>query len=926
MSYTAHIIGPSNNIVESNFSRLEDGRYSVKFRPLQAGAHKIQIFKAANKEPVSEFEAEIGEENVGDTANFTINIEEEAAQNFTASVTSPTGNDVKCTVEQVDDNCSVRFLPKELGDHVIRIYDESGKPVSEFIYPVTDLNCEVGTATGRRPADDGNRLRVGEKAKVIIDPNTGATRKYRASIVATATNQAVECDFEELDDERCKVRFVPTTLGDHVIKIYKLDSNKLVYEFTFTAEDKHVGQTTTFTITIQEYRPSIRATITSPSGAQVDCSVEETGEENWLIAFTPREIGDHVVKLYQDDNLEPTTQFVYRIVERKATLPPGRYVFRVGEPIRLRFNVDGRQVSANSEFSAKVFNPNNVLIKCLFEELDDGTCKVKFTPNTIGKYTIKLFKKGQDGPISEFTFDAKDEHLDETASFTITIQAKKLKFEATVTSPSGTLVEHTIEETAEGVCIVRFTPRECGNYTIRIYEDGDSLPVTTIIYKVVDQKYDMSRKPPKENIFRVGEPIRMMINVAEEKEKLHATVTSPTNALIDCFIEDLPDGNSVVRFTPKEQGDYIIRVFQGNNPIPMSQFIYTVDHKQQQQQQQKQPQQTAPANFTLNVAEAATRKYSATVTSPSGEDLHCRVEETDDGSCRVRFIPKELGDYVVRLFQNDMQICQFNYKVDEAVKRELTNNVAYGSNVKDNIDGNYVYIQDQVFKLGEKVSFYLNLDEQKNKQFSACVTSPRHQLLPCDIEERANDEFIIRFVPKEFGDHVIKIYNGSGNAPVYQFIYKVRGFLGEGVEFKVTSFSPEPGRLAYKIMCPPKSKINYENNRDGGLYEINVHRAQPPASPTPGLGAKNCKAEGVGLRSARLGEIAEFEVNTLNAGRGSLMVGVEGPAQPAKEIVVKHIGDSVYSVNYVLDMVGNYSLYVMWGGEHIPGSPFHVTV
>ena len=65
-------------------------------------------------------------------------------------------------------------------------------------------------------------------------------------------------------------------------------------------------------------------------------------------------MGDHAVKVFQDDKDEPITQFVYRVIERKAPLPPGKYVFRVGEPVRLRFNVDGRVVNTDTEFSAKV--------------------------------------------------------------------------------------------------------------------------------------------------------------------------------------------------------------------------------------------------------------------------------------------------------------------------------------------------------------------------------------------------------------------------------------------------------------------------------------------------------------------------------------------------------------------------------------------
>ena len=49
----------------------------------------------------------------------------------------------------------------------------------------------------------------------------------------------------------------------------------------------------------------------------------------------------------------------------------------------------------------------------------------------------------------------------------------------------------------------------------------------------------MSRVPKSDNVFRVGEPVRMIINIAEEKQRFHATVTSPSKAQIECHIEGI---------------------------------------------------------------------------------------------------------------------------------------------------------------------------------------------------------------------------------------------------------------------------------------------------------------------------------------------------------------------------------------------------
>lgn len=61
-------------------------------------------------------------------------------------------------------------------------------------------------------------------------------------------------------------------------------------------------------------------------------------------------------------------------------------------------------------------------------------------------------------------------------------------------------------------------------------------------------------------------------------------------------------------------------------------------------------------------------------------------------------------------------------------------------------------------------------------------------------------------------------------------------------------------------------------------------------------------------------------------GKNMLLVGVHGPQVPCDEVLVKHLGNLQYNVSYLLKERGNYILVVKWGDDHIPGSPFQVSV
>ncbi|KAM7405396.1 hypothetical protein PAMP_012661 [Pampus punctatissimus] len=97
------------------------------------------------------------------------------------------------------------------------------------------------------------------------------------------------------------------------------------------------------------------------------------------------------------------------------------------------------------------------------------------------------------------------------------------------------------------------------------------------------------------------------------------------------------------------------------------------------------------------------------------------------------------------------------------------------------------------------------------------------------------------------------------------------------------------------------------------------------AAPTQSDASK-VMAKGLGLTKGFIGQKNSFSVDCSKAGRNMLLVGVDGPKVPCEEILVKHLGNRLYNVSYQLKEKGEYILVVKWGDEHIPGSPYHITV
>ena len=62
-------------------------------------------------------------------------------------------------------------------------------------------------------------------------------------------------------------------------------------------------------------------------------------------------------------------------------------------------------------------------------------------------------------------------------------------------------------------------------------------------------------------LLQVGKPVTFTVVTHGAKGKLDAKITSPSGATDDCFITPIDDNETYsVRFIPKEQGNYFVRL------------------------------------------------------------------------------------------------------------------------------------------------------------------------------------------------------------------------------------------------------------------------------------------------------------------------------------------------------------------------------
>lgn len=449
-------------------------------------------------------------------------------------------------------------------------------------------------------------------------------------------------------------------------------------------------------------------------------------------------------------------------------------------------------------------------------------------------------------------------------------------------------------------------------------------------------------------------------------DDLETMVISPDGTELESDIIESGPKTYTIRFVPKESGEHTIYVrFKSGRKkdIPGSPFKVFVEAPVWGGAAKclaagpglERGVVNQTGEFTVWTRDAGPGGLAIAIEGPAKSEIKCT--DNGDGSCNISYLPTTNGEYTVHIRFADEDIPGSPFKVNVSPE------------VEDRFrDLNVSDLAESGLKVNQPASFSVQTNASVG-DVTASVISPSGEEKEAQVSKLGGGNFAIRFTPREFGDHLVNVRFDGSHIPGSPFKIRVGGAeghpekvkaygsglssgrVGEPAEFTVNALEAGSGALALSVDGPAKVKMNCSENADGtyqvtynpvvaGEYTIRIKFAGQdiPGSPYnvtihPSDGkyrsdgdASKCTSRGTGLHSAVLGQPNSFTVNASNAGRGSLMVGVEGPAIPAKEINVKHTGSNVYAVNYALEEPGVYILKVLWADKHIPGSPFHVTV
>ncbi|CAJ0927524.1 unnamed protein product [Ranitomeya imitator] len=523
-------------------------------------------------------------------------------------------------------------------------------------------------------------------------------------------------------------------------------------------------------------------------------------------------------------------------------------------------------------------------------------------------------------------------------------------------------VDINTEDLEDGTCKVTYCPTEPGNYIINIKFSDQHVPGSPFSVKVTGEgrlKESITRRRTAPSVANIGSQCDLSLKIPEISIlDMTAQVTSPSGKIHDAEIMEGENNTYCIRFVPTEMGVHTVSVKYKGQHVPGSPFQFTVGplgeggaHKVRAGGPGLEKAEVGtPAEFSIWTREAGAGGLSIAVEGPSKAEI--AFEDRKDGSCGVSYIVQEPGDYEVSVKFNDEHIPDSPFVVPVGSPSDDARRLTVSS------------LQESGLKVNQPASFAVSLNGAKGV-LDAKVHSPSGALEECYVTEIDEDKYAVRFIPRENGLYLVDVkFNGS-HIPGSPFKIRVGdpgqagdpgmvsaygpglegGTTGNAAEFIVNTTNAGAGALTVTIDGPSKVKMDCQECAEGykvtytpmapGSYLISIKYGGPyhivgspfkakvtdsvtkseaftqqGALPRVSSDASKVVAKGLGLNKAFVGQKNSFTVDCSKAGNNMLLVGVHGPKTPCEEIVVKHLGNRLYNVTYLLKDKGDYILVV----------------
>uniref|UniRef100_A0A8V1AEP3 Filamin B n=1 Tax=Gallus gallus TaxID=9031 RepID=A0A8V1AEP3_CHICK len=643
------------------------------------------------------------------------------------------------------------------------------------------------------------------------------------------------------------------------------------------------------------------------------------------------------------------------------------------------FVIDTRGAGGQGKLDVNISSPMRKAVPCLVEPVLGKECSTaKYIPREEGLYVVDVSYDGNPIPGSPYTVEAtlppdpskvkahgpglRGGLVGKPAQFTIdTKGAGTGGLGLTVEGPCEAKIE--CSDNGDGTCSVSYLPTKPGEYFVNILFEEVHIPGSP--FKAdIEMPFDVSKviaTGPGLERGKVGEAGLLNVDCTEAGPgNLRVDMVSDTGSKAEIQIDDNKDGTYVVTYVPLSAGMYTIKMKYGGEQVPKFPARVKVEPAVDTSRvkvfgpgvEGKDVFREATTEFTVDarpLTKAGGDHIRTQITSPSGSPTDCQIQDNADGTYAVEYTPFEKGPHTVNVTYDGVPVPNSPFRVNVTEGCHPSRVKAQGPGLKEAFTN-----QPNAFSVVTRGAGIGGL--------GITVEGPSESKISC--KDNKDGSCSAEYVPYVPGDYDVNITYGGEHIPGSPFKVPVKDVvdpskvkiagpgLGTAVRAKVPqSFTVDTSKAGVAplevVVAGPRGivePVNVVDNGDGthtvvytptqeGPYMISVKYADEeiPRSPfkvkvLPTYDASKVTASGPGLSSYGIPASlpVEFAVDAKDAGQGLLTVQITDQEGKPKRVDIHDNKDGTYTVTYVPDKTGRYTIGVKYGGDDIPSSPYRI--
>ncbi|XP_047194519.1 filamin-C isoform X3 [Hippoglossus stenolepis] len=914
--------------IDIQITENEDSTFLCVYIPTKPIKHTIIVTWGEVNVPNSPFRVTIGEgshpenvkvygpgvEKTGLKANeptyFTVDCSEAGQGDVSIGikcapgVVGPAEADIDFDIIKNDnDTFTVKYMPPGPGQYTIMVlFADQEIPISPFRIKV-DPSHDAAKVRAEGPGLNKTGVEVGKPTHFTIYTKGAGKAKPEVHFTAATKGEAVR-DFEIIDnhDYSYTVRYTAVQQGNVSVTVCHggdpipkspfnisvappMDLNKVKVQGLNNKVD--VGKDQEFTISTRGAggQGKLEVKITSPSRRPIPCKLESgTANELHTVKYIPPEEGPFRLDICYDGHPVPGSPFTV-----ESVMPPDPTKVRayglglqggiVGKPAPFAIDTKG---AGTGGLGLTVEGPCEAKIEC--QDNGDGSCSVSYLPTEPGEYAINILFADQHIPGSPFkavvhtAFDPSKVtasgpglergKVNEDGSFTVDCsKAGEAELTIEIISDSGAKAEVHIQNNSDGTYSITYIPQFQGTYAITIKYGGHAVP-----------KF----------------PVRLQVEPAVDTSgvKVHGPGVEPRGVLREVTTHFIVDARSLYK-----SGSQI----------------------------------------------------KTCISNPLGANTDAYITDKGDGTYRVEYTPYEDGLHLIDVLFDDVSLPKSPFRVTVTEGCDPSRVRAYGPGLEEGL-------------VNKPNRFTVETRGAGTGGLGLAIEGPSEAKMSCkDNKDGSCSVEYIPFTPGEYDVNItfggLPIQGSPFRVPVRELVdpSKVRCSgpgLGSGVRahvsqtFIVDCSKAGVAPLEVQLYGPTgvTEPISISDNSDGthtvnytpandGPYTVCVKYAdqEVPRSPfkiktLPAHDASKVRASGPGLNASGVPASlpVEFTIDARDAGEGLLTVQILDPEGKPKKANIRDNRDGTYTVSYVPDMTGRYTITIKYGGDEIPYSPYRI--